>query len=151
MPFQPSLRHLCNMVQVYEDDYSQVIASYSLKEKSDIDRLKMRAVCASNWLKKYAPDDMRFTVKKEVTIKLEGKEKEAVKNLVSYMESKSELDEKLLYEEIYNISRAAGVEPKDFFKVCYQILIGKEKGPKLAGFILIIGKDRVLDLLKQAI
>ena len=39
------------------------------------------------------------------------------------------------------------MEPKEFFKLQYQVLVGKEMGPRLAGFLLTIGKERALDLL----
>ena len=39
------------------------------------------------------------------------------------------------------------MSPGEIFPLLYQILISKEKGPKLAGFIRTIGKERVLKLL----
>ena len=92
---------------------------------------------------------MKFHVQKEVKVKLENKEKDAIKKLVHYLESKDKVKEDLLYEEFYNIARSCDLEPKDFFKVCYKVLINKERGPKLAGFIVTLGKERVLDLLKK--
>ena len=41
------------------------------------------------------------------------------------------------------------METRDFFKVCYNILINKDKGPKLAPFIVTLGKERVIELLKK--
>jgi lysyl-tRNA synthetase class I len=38
---------------------------------------------------------------------------------------------------------------KDFFKISYNVLINKDKGPRLASFILEIGKQRVADLFKK--
>jgi len=146
MPFQPSFRHLLNIVQIYENDFSKIKESYGLKKKEDIERLKTRSSCAINWLSKYAPDAMKFTVQKDVKVKLEGKEKEAVRNLVDYLEKHDKLDEKLIYEEFYNISTSVGIDPKEFFKVCYKILIDKERGPKLAPFIITLGKERVVKL-----
>ena len=57
------------------------------------------------------------------------------------------LDEKTLAEEIYRICSETGVDPKQFFVDMYRILIGKDRGPRLAGFILTIGRERVLPLL----
>jgi len=149
MPFQPSFRHLCNVVQIYENDFSKIKECYGLKNKNDVERLKIRAKCVWNWLQKYAPKDLKFHVQKEVRIKLNDKEKEAIKKLVGYLEKHDKLDEKLLYEEFYNISKSSGIEPKEFFKVCYRILINKERGPRLAPFILTLGKERVVRLLER--
>jgi len=151
MPFQASFRHLCNLVQIFENDFSRIKENYGISGKHDIERLKVRAKCVFNWLSKYAPDDMKFRIQKEVSIKLNDKEKEAIKKLVDYLDKHKRLDEKLLYEEFYNISKSIGIEPKDFFKVCYKILINKERGPRLAPFILTLGKKRVVNLLTQSI
>ena len=55
--------------------------------------------------------------------------------------------EKSLSERFYSIAEESGMEPKEFYKVVYRALIGKEMGPRLAGFILTIGKEKVLALL----
>ncbi len=147
MPFQPSFRHLCNVVQIFENDFSKIKENYGVKTKEDVERLKLRAKCAFNWLSKYAPEDMKFHVQNDVKVKLAGKEKEAVGKLVNYLEEHKKLDEKLLYEEFYNISKSLDISPKELFKVCYKILIDRERGPRLAPFIITLGKDRVVRLL----
>jgi lysyl-tRNA synthetase, class I len=38
----------------------------------------------------------------------------------------------------------------DFFKLAYRVLINKDKGPRLASFILEIGKERVAKLFKNS-
>ena len=43
----------------------------------------------------------------------------------------------------------AGVENAVLFTATYLALIGKEKGPKLAGFMNTIGKDRVVEILSR--
>ena len=40
-------------------------------------------------------------------------------------------------------------EPKEFFKGAYKLLIGKERGPLLAKFILTIGLDKFKGLVEQ--
>lgn len=148
MPYQPSFRHLCNVVQIYEDDLSKIKECYGVKRKEDMERLKIRAKCASNWLSRYAPDDLKFHVQKDIKAKPEKKEKEALLKLLNYLRKHDKPEEKLLYEEFYNISKSSGLEPKEFFKACYTLLIDKKRGPKLAPFILTLGRDRVVNLLE---
>ena len=62
---------------------------------------------------------------------------------------KREWDENSLYEEFYNICKETDIEPKDFFEAAYLVLIGKEKGPKLASFILTLGKERAIKLFRN--
>lgn len=149
-PIQPIFRHLCNLLQVYENDFEQIKKYYEkeLKTKFDIDRLNERCKRAWNWIQKYAPEDMKFQLQKQVNIKFEGKQKSALLLLKEKLWEK-DYDEKELFNEFYNILKETGIEPPEFFKAAYKLLIGKEKGPKLAGFILAIGKERVLELLEK--
>ena len=55
--------------------------------------------------------------------------------------------ETALAELFYSIAQENDIETKVFFKLIYRILIGKEMGPRLAHFILTIGKEKILKLL----
>ena len=54
-----------------------------------------------------------------------------------------------LHDEFYVLCESLDIQPKDFFKAAYKVLINKERGPKLAGFILMLGKQ-ALTLLEKA-
>ncbi|MEA1911713.1 MAG: lysine--tRNA ligase, partial [Spirochaetota bacterium] len=56
---------------------------------------------------------------------------------------------KSLGEAIYAIAETSGIEPKDLFNLTYRVLIGKEKGPRLVGFIMTVGKDKILPILNS--
>ena len=55
--------------------------------------------------------------------------------------------DKELHEKLYEMIHKVGIEPGEAFLLLYGILISKEKGPKLAGFMRIIGKEKILSLL----
>jgi len=38
---------------------------------------------------------------------------------------------------------------KTFFPIIYKLLINKEKGPRLAPFIIAIGREKVIKLISQ--
>ena len=59
------------------------------------------------------------------------------------------LNEKQLYSEFPKIMDANNLNAKTFFPVIYQILISKTSGPRLAPFILAIGKTKVKKLLNS--
>ena len=42
-----------------------------------------------------------------------------------------------------------GMESADFFRLIYTVLINKEKGPKLAGFLKACGSETILPILKR--
>ena len=79
--------------------------------------------------------------------KEEPKDKESLKLLTKKLKEK-DYGEKELFNEFYEICKQVGIENKQFFKAAYLVLIEKEKGPKLAPFILTIGKERVIKLFE---
>ena len=150
IPYQPSFRHLTTLLQIYECDVDKVIGYFEkeLKNNHDKTRLRTRATCAVNWIKKYAPDEFTFTVQHESQVTLAKEEKEILKILAGKLEEK-EWDDKELHEEMYILCKNTDFPIKDFFKVAYNVLINKDKGPRLASFILEIGKERVVKLFKS--
>ncbi|MBD3355067.1 lysine--tRNA ligase [Candidatus Woesearchaeota archaeon] len=152
LPYQPGFRHLTTVLQIFEKDLNETEKFFSdfFKTEEDKKRFKVRAKCALNWLEKYAPEDFKFKVQKEVPkdIELSEKQKESLKKAAEVL-SKDIKDDEKLHEEFYNIFKSMDMGAKDFFKGAYKVLIGKEKGPRLAHFILTIGKDKVKNLFEQ--
>jgi len=56
-----------------------------------------------------------------------------------------------LQNSIYNIAKENQVQPKDFFKILYQIILSKDRGPKIGPFIEDIGKKNVADAISKHI
>lgn len=107
--------------------------------------LKARLIHARNWVDKYAPDEMKITLKEKSDVKLNDREKAAVSSLIK--EIKKSKNEKHLQNRIYEIAKENDIDPKKFFQLLYQILIGRDEGPRLGPFIIAIGKEKVISLL----
>ncbi|HLC61972.1 MAG TPA: lysine--tRNA ligase [Candidatus Nanoarchaeia archaeon] len=116
----------------------------------DMERLSKRLELAKNWLKKYAPEDVKFEVQKHIPkdLNLSHKEKEAL-HAIAQLLKENDYDEKALFNEFYEVSKKLDLKPQDFFKAAYKVLLNKERGPKLAPFILAIGKERVVKLFEE--
>jgi lysyl-tRNA synthetase, class I len=154
MPPQLPFRHLCNLLQINSGDVAAVLAASGIDtdrlESGVRERLEARCRCAWYWLEHHAPEDFRFFFRKpgDPAPELTDAEREAVKRLHAELESRfDEFDEKSLGELIYAIAEACGIDSKDYFRAVYLVLLGKERGPRLASFILTAGKERVLPLL----
>ncbi len=149
LPFQPSFRHLTNVLQFNNLDINKSISFYEkqLKDKFDKERLRKRAQCAVNWINKHAPEDFKFTLQEKVPkgIKLNKKQKNALKDVAKILKKKDNWEDKELHEEFYIIIKNNDLEIKDFFKAAYNVLINKDKGPKLAAFVIEI-KDKAVKL-----
>ena len=54
-----------------------------------------------------------------------------------------DMEEKPLSEAVYAVAKDNELEPKALFTAMYQVLVGKDQGPRLANFMKIIGKERL--------
>ncbi len=147
IPYQPSFRHLTMLLQIYDFDMDKVIGYFEKELKNDHDkkRVRTRAECAANWVRKYAPEEFRFKVQDNVQVTLVVQEKQILQQLSAKLKERDWTD-KELHEELYILCKNNDFPSSDFFTLCYRALINKDKGPRLASFILEIGKERVAKL-----
>jgi lysyl-tRNA synthetase, class I len=153
MPFQPAFRHLTNILQINDGDMESAKREYGdqIRNERDERRFKQRSECALFWLENYAPEEFKFGVNKErPSLDLNSSQTNFIGKLHGWLTDNWDSIEtdKQLHEKLYEfIHEDDDLSPGDAFTCLYQTLISKEKGPKLAGFIRTIGKDRVLSLL----
>lgn len=152
MPFQPSFRHLTNLLQIHEFDIDKTMQEYNqdIKTKEDEGKFRKRAECCSNWINNHADENFKFKVQEKITedINLSEKQKKSL-SMISEILKKGVKDDKELHEKIYDISKEMEMKPAEIFKGAYQVLINKERGPRLASFILTLGKERVISLFEK--
>jgi lysyl-tRNA synthetase class 1 len=110
----------------------------TVKEKTD--DLLDKIILAGNW----ADDFGRF---EKVQVVVDDRQKHALSDLIEVV--KSENDPKNLQTKIFEVARSNEIEPKDFFKLLYTILLGAERGPRLGPYIVDVGTDKVIGVLKQ--
>lgn len=117
--------------------------------RTDLEGIKKRLSYARKWVHKYAPE-MRIEVMDKVDVKtakkISKRERSALHDLG--LELSKDLKEDELYNKFWEIANKNKIKPREFFRACYLVLIGKEQGPRLAPFILAIGRERVAKLLK---
>lgn len=134
---------------------SQFLASYDKKHpfdvaqekveamgyKPDNSRLRERVVKARHWIEGgYCPDYLKFDLQDGNKFSTLSADQQKFLAAIP-----SELDDKwtpeTFHKRIYEISREIGLKPAEAFKAIYLVLIGKEKGPKAASFILSLEKE----------
>lgn len=138
------LKELANILHAKGWIHRKTLNSY------DKERLVKRLQLAKNWLDKYAPEDVKFTVQETVPkgIKLAEKEKEALHEVAKALKEK-DWEQQDLFNEFYSICQKVGIKNTDFFRAAYNVLLNKGRGPKLAPFILVLGKERVAGLFER--
>ncbi len=155
-----SFRHLANICQI--NNFSIDKINFFLNKKSKITPLefeiiKNRIGCIKEWITHYAPEDFKFLINETPKGKSLGTSlevfpseayKEAIKNLRNSLKLNQELeDDKKLSDFLYVLIEEHHLDNKIFFKILYKLLIGKDKGPKLAGLINCIEKEKLINLL----
>jgi lysyl-tRNA synthetase class 1 len=153
MPFQPSFRHLTNVLQINDGDLDKAKEYYKsdITNPRDERRFTQRSQCALHWLENYAPAEFKFSINKEAPkVDLSEVQKKFIAKVSDLLltETEATQSDQALHEAIYEIMHSLEQKPMDVFPLCYSILINKEKGPKLAGFIRTIGNEKVSALFK---
>ncbi|WKC58199.1 lysine--tRNA ligase [Borrelia sp. P9F1] len=154
IPYQIGFRHLSVLCQIFEGDKNRILNYLSDVKEFHKEKLINKIDCAFNWVKNYAPEDFKFSLRSNFDNiePLKRDYKQAVKQLLEFLKDGFEnIVEKDIQDEIYNIARNNNIEPPSLFKQIYNILINKDKGPRLAGFIKIIGLTKFEEIVKQSI
>ncbi|MBI5347646.1 MAG: lysine--tRNA ligase [Candidatus Aenigmarchaeota archaeon] len=116
--------------------------------KKDRQYIRKRLFCAKNWAESFAPEEMKIVLH-ETNVKLSEQESKALSSLLKILTKK--INEPELQNQIYEIAKSSGMDPKDFFRIIYRILTGRDSGPRLGPFIISIGEKKVAMLLKKAV
>jgi lysyl-tRNA synthetase class 1 len=72
-----------------------------------------------------------------------------VEDLISIV--RRETDERVIQNSIFNLAKKYSVDPPEFFKLLYLILIGSPKGPRLGPYIKAMGSTNVARALERAV
>ena len=94
-------------------------------------------------------DDFEETKTPTTELEIDDSSKAALKQLVKLLEENVEIED--LQNSIYSVAKENQVQPKDFFKILYQIILSTNRGPKIGPFIEDIGKKKVADIISKYI
>jgi len=148
MPVQPPFKHCVELIHIYREPAEAIRHVKEKLSKADRERYLSLLTCAKNWIGKHAPDEYRFELNEKVNeAGLNQKQRRALKELGGKLEGAK--DEEELVNLIQIISKKNELDSKSFFNGAYTALISRESGPRLAPFIIAIGKEKVAKLLEQ--
>jgi len=140
-------RLLVELCKIFKDDRLKYVGSKlidygTIKEvNSYIENL---IVVAGNY-----SDDFEETEMPTAELEIDDSSKSALKQLVKLLEENVEMED--LQNSIYSIAKENQVQPKDFFKILYQIILSANRGPKIGPFIEDVGKKKVADIISKYI
>ncbi len=149
-PLEMSFSHATMLAQVFEEkegimESLKKTGQYQHMEFEIMDRIEK----ARAWLKKHAPEEAKFAIQHKMpkNIELTAGQKEALRMLLKRLKER-EWDDKSLFLEIYSIAKELNIPAADIFRAGYRVLLNKDRGPKLAPFILSLG-EKAVRLLEQ--
>jgi len=157
IPYQLPYRHLVTLIQIGENwnDVKKILLRTKQipkdLNKDDEKHLKQRAEHARYWLDNFAPDMVKFEVKKKLPkVNLS---KEQNKFLLSLVKKLSSVDweAEAIHNLIYDSSEKEKIQITIAFKTIYQIILGQEKGPRAGYFLSNLDKSFVLKRVKEAV
>ena len=157
MPHQLSYRHLVTLVQIGDNwkEIKKILrrTNQITKElsKKDEERLKQRAEHAKYWLKNFAPEMVKFKVKKgKINIKLENEQIQFLKNFYEKL-SQIKWEAEDIHNAIYETTQEEKISPKKAFNTIYQIILGKNRGPRAGYFLSNLEEKFVIERIKEVI
>lgn len=116
-----------------------------------------RLILAKNWLEKYNPDEainLLETPNTSYISSMSEEGKENIKKLKEALENNTKADIAELEALVYEIPKSPELSSEDlkkaqrsFFKDVYNLLIGKDTGPRLGTFLWAADRNTVLKLL----
>jgi lysyl-tRNA synthetase class 1 len=80
-------------------------------------------------------------------ITVDDSTKDALRQLTDILSKDEKIED--LQNSIYSIAKENQVQPKDFFRILYQIILSTDRGPKIGPFIEDIGKKKVAEDIKK--
>ncbi|MDP3726735.1 MAG: hypothetical protein Q8Q96_00275, partial [bacterium] len=123
---------------------AQWVQMPNMEETIKKEGLEEWAKYARVWLDKYAPDEEKFVVQKELPPAAKGlseKQKKFLRRISSELGKNWEAEE--FQKNLYEWVKELGLPSKDAFSAIYLSLIGKDHGPKAAWLILSLDKEFV--------
>ena len=126
-----------------EKEYAlEKLEEYSYLHGKEPMGIDARLSYARNWAEDFADIP-------EHPPRLSGAEADAVRELTAVIRAQTSAD--ALQNSIFEVAKKHGVDPPEFFKILYEILLGSPKGPRLGPYIEAMGRENVADALERAL
>jgi len=147
-------RHLVTLVQSKEstkDIEKTLLKTGDIKKLNETENknLESRVKCIKGWLDKHAPESVKFEIqKKSPVINFDKEDLKRIKHLKEKMEYINWNPESI-HDSFYELQENHSTAAKEYFRIMYLIILGKERGPRLGFFLATIKQEFVIKRLKS--
>lgn len=152
----PSFRPLSLILQIYDGDIARTQAHYESTGEIATDaeraRFRLRAECVWRWILDFAPEEFCYRIRETPASEaLEGEPRDVLARLISILEASPEISEDELIPHLKTLCDGTSLKAQDFYPYAYDLLIAREKGPKLTTLLTTMGTARALPLLRAGL
>ena len=114
----------------------------------------LRLSRARSWAQEFGSDRDRIeipqAVPKEIITTLTDKDREFLRNLIEILKGEP-LDDEELQGKIFETAREVGIKDTRAFVILYRVLISRKSGPRLGGFLNLLGNEWVLERITSVL
>ena len=127
-----------------EDFIAERLRNYGYLQKNQTldEGLKKRIQYALNWIGDFAEI-------KETAVSLTDEKMQAITGLIKVLSGR--VDAEKIQNSIFSTAKDSNLQPAEFFRILYTILVGAPQGPRLGPYILEMGKQNVIKALQNAV
>lgn len=151
--FLPRFRDVANFVQQPTVDIYQKFSEIKSLKLSETENeiLAERIKYAKIWIEKFAPENLKLGLSEnsEKQFQLSEEQRKYLKEVINLINEGSDAEE--LQVKLYELTKSQGIKAKSGFQAIYQVLIGKDFGPKAGAFIRQYEKQEVIDKIQEAL
>jgi lysyl-tRNA synthetase class 1 len=146
--------HLVSVYQAARGDEVTIVdilnrTGYESVVKDQAEVLQREIPYVANWLHKYAPEGVKFSVQDKLPkVDLSDEQQNFTNVLAAKLAALDEVDGQKMHETIYAAKEEAGLQPGDAFKALYRLILNKDSGPKAGWFLSSLDKDWLIKRLK---
>ncbi len=146
-------KHLVQVYQAAQGDSKDALevlrrTGYSQQVDSEKDVIESELEFVSNWLKKYAPVEIKFEVQDKLPkVDLTDSQKDFLVALARKITENPTDDGQKMHELIYDAKDEVGIEPKMAFQAIYRVVLAKDYGPKAGWFLASLNSEWLVDRL----
>ncbi|MEE3326805.1 MAG: lysine--tRNA ligase [Myxococcota bacterium] len=156
VPFSAPFRGLSMLLQAYDGDVDRVIAYYEksgdIETQRDADACRERAACCWNWTLTYAPEEFRFQIRQESARReLTDDQRLALDRLVAVLRAEPDISETNLIPHMQGLCEGTELTLKTFCPLVYELLLGRDRGPKLTTLLTTLGGEKAVSLLEPSL
>lgn len=147
--------HLVSSYQAALKDETKTLdiisrTEHALVVKDESETIKAELKFIDQWLKLWAPDDVKFDLLESVDPKkFNDTEKQFLSQLADKIASAPmDADGEWFHAAIYSFVDSLGLKPADLFKILYRALIDASSGPRAGWFLSMLPRDWLIKRLR---